>query len=98
VRLVADASCVDRRSYRLEIEGVDLRALGDRLGAMPDVSPEHAPPGVLALRTADGHVVLLVLATGRIQIRIDLAVPRAERRWAAEAIAVRVARVLAVRP
>jgi hypothetical protein len=50
------------------------------------------------LRSPEGHHVLIVRRTGRVQIRVDYTVPEPLRRFSAEAVFAILVRALAVGP
>ncbi|MBX7197107.1 MAG: hypothetical protein K1X94_33975 [Sandaracinaceae bacterium] len=88
IRLVADTSCTDKRAYRLEVDGVSV---DEWLLALEGLASGPQMPGSRRYRL-DAHDVLLVEASGRIQIRVSLEVPREARRFAAESVAVQMLR------
>ena len=89
VRLSADSSCVNRRSYRADFDELDVVELVRALERdAVRFRPAHAPSGVASFLTVEGHQVLIVPASSRVQIRISLDIDRDERRRAAELVCV----------
>lgn len=82
--LEPDNGCCNRLNWRCDLEGaVPAERLAERLIADGfRVAAQH--PALRLFRHPAGHEVAWVVATGRMQIRVDLAVP-ADRRPAVAA-------------
>jgi hypothetical protein len=95
MRFAPDASCVERRAFRVDLpDGVPLAELARRLVDRFGMHPAPSCPGLITLVDDGGNQLLLVPATGRAQIRVELSIPRLERRWAAERVLVAMARAM----
>lgn len=92
VQLSADSSCVNRRSYRAEFDALEMAELVHAIAQSPHFEAAHAPPGVASFTTEEGHQVLVVAASSRVQIRVSLDVDRDARRLAAERVAALIVR------
>lgn len=74
-RLWLEEGCVRLRTWRLEVpRTVSPAALATALGKL-GWGDESRFAALRELRHPDGHHVLLVSGTGRVQIRLDLGVP-----------------------
>ncbi|GAB4109958.1 MAG: hypothetical protein OHK0013_45710 [Sandaracinaceae bacterium] len=94
MRLTADTSCTDKRSYRLDVAGVTV---AEWVGALESLRSGPQLPGSNRYSVL-GHDVLLVERTGRIQVRVALDVAKHDRRVAAErVVAALLRRLLAQR-
>lgn len=82
--LKLDASCCNRTNWRADLPaGADVEAVEARLVAKGYISRCHHP-ALRVLKHPDGHELAWVTRSGRIQIRVDLVVPRKKRRRQAE--------------
>lgn len=89
-----DHGCRRDLLWRMELPvSVDVGALADRLvgEGWRDRSPA---PQVRTLEGPDGHGLVLIPRTGRIQIRVHYLVAHGERFAAAEAVRARVVQSL----
>jgi hypothetical protein len=90
---------------QLEREVTCLRSLTWRCDLPPDLAPRvldrllaegwgtvHGSPGLSVIRSAELHEIVLVLRSGRVQIRVHYTVPEDERRHAAERVFVALVR------
>lgn len=91
--LARDHACVRGMNWRCDVDPAAVDALLSALAAA-GFTPRHSPPALPCLLAPAGHQVLVVRRTGRVQIRVDYAVPEPHRRLAAEAVFVLIARAL----
>ncbi|RDV37503.1 hypothetical protein DV096_13400 [Bradymonadaceae bacterium TMQ3] len=97
LNLRKDRACIDDLLWRLDLpEDTDLTRLPDALrevGLTRRGQASSLPMWVFF--SAEDHRLLVVPATGRLQLRVHYATPRDTRRNAARALAEQVARALA---
>lgn len=87
MKLARDASCSERRTYRSDLpEWVSPDEVIEALERDHGLVRTRMPPGVIGLRSEDGHVILVVPATRRVQIRVHPEVPLQARYLAAESV------------
>lgn len=80
-----DPSCLKDLVWRVELPGVDLEALAGRLMDAGWVERSRIP-ALRDLHDPDGHAVLFVPRTGRIQIRLHYLVRPEDRAAAAKLV------------
>lgn len=99
MELVRDLSCFRGLNWRCDLPpGSDCEVLALRLGPAGWTSAPSVAK-LLLLRSAEGHEILLVPRTLRVQIRVHYLTPEAERRLTAERAFVALVRgVLALAP
>ncbi|MEZ4398431.1 MAG: hypothetical protein R3B06_00325 [Kofleriaceae bacterium] len=85
VAIERDHGCFRGLSWRAEIAAGDGQGLRARLGAMLEDVTRDAR--LIAMRTVEGHHVIVVPATGRVQVRLDLECARERRGELALALA-----------
>ncbi len=84
--LTLDSACCHQLNWRTDLPvGLDPAGL-EGLLAEEGWKARSRHPALKVLRHAAGHEVAWVVTTGRVQIRVDLGVPRGERRGRARAV------------
>lgn len=91
--LARDHTCIRGMNWRCDVDPAAVEPLLAALGAA-GFAARPSPPALPCLRGPEGHQVMLVRRTGRVQIRVDYAVPEARRRLAAEGVFALIARAL----
>lgn len=95
--LSRDHTCVRGMNWRCDVAPAAVDTLLAALTAA-GFSPRPSPAAMPTLRSPEGHHVLIVRRTGRVQIRVDYAVPEPLRRFSAEAVFAVLVRALASGP
>ena len=94
MELKRESSCFRERLFRTDLPpAAPLEALSEALRA-EGWRDEARLDGLWRFVGAEGHEILIVTGTGRVQIRVHYEVPELERRWAAEAVFVSFARIV----
>lgn len=91
--LSRDHTCVRGMNWRFDLPPHLVDALIKALLGL-GYQQRPGPAALPALRSPEGHQIMLVRSTGRAQIRVDYTVPETLRRFAAEAIFATVIRAL----
>lgn len=93
--LELDAACCNQANWRTDLPpGLDPGLVEDRMAAAGWTSRSRHP-ALKVFRHGGGHEVAWVVTTGRVQIRVDLEVPRHRRRRQAEKLYDELGRCLA---
>ena len=93
MRIEPEDTCIRHLAWRVVPAGDPLAAVSALVEALRAAGwpEERRAPGLLAFPRPGGHRVLVVPATGRVQIRLHYTVPEAERPAAAQAILAELA-------
>lgn len=91
--LTRDHTCVRGMNWRCDIPPSAINSL---LVALPNRGylQHPSPDAIPTLRSPEGHHILFVRTTGRVQIRVNYTVPEPLRRFAAETIFTTLVRTL----
>jgi len=82
--LTREVTCIRSLAWRCDLPtAIDWTALAGEL-ATAGLTPRPTPAGLFRFGTAGGDEILLVAATGRVQLRVHYTVPHHERKFAAE--------------
>lgn len=94
----SEPSCIDKRTYRVDLPSdTPTQELVARLVDRGQMTRETSFPGSHTLRSTNRTEVVIVQRTGRVQIRVDIDVPRAERRLEAERALAALVRAMMLR-
>ncbi len=84
--LELDVSCCNRANWRTDLPTeIDAGTVEGRL-VEKGYQSRCAHPALRVLRHPEGHELAWVTTSGRVQIRVDIEVPKDERRRRAEAL------------
>lgn len=94
MELTRDLSCFRGLNWRSDLPaGSDCDELAAALSGRGFVAVA-GPSALRLLRSREGHELLLVPRTGRVQIRVHYLTPQEERRWAAERVFASLVRTI----
>lgn len=87
--LTRDPSCMRDMLWRIQLEGADLREIAGKLEADGWVDRSRLPL-LVDLHGPEGHALVMVPRTGRVQLRLHYLTPAEVRPGAAEGVYRRV--------
>ena len=90
--LERDHSCIRSLAYRMDLEEPSECPAFVALALGMGFVEETPIPGLAKLVGVEGHEILLVRATGRVQLRVSYLVSQDRRRYVAEELYCRIAR------